>query len=691
MSEPAFRLLVVDDNSSIHDDFKKIFALTAAGSSGRLAAAEKALFAPPDEPAAPEQPHYRIDSAYQGQDGVAMAAQARAENAPYAIAFVDMRMPPGWDGVETIQRLWQVDPDVQVVICTAYSDYSWEEILAKLGSTDSLLILKKPFDIIEVLQMAHNLARKWSLTQQARLQIGEMERMVAARTAELRHSEERFATAFRAAPLPQAIVNFSTGKFLDVNDAFCGMIGYAKDQILGDSPGFLIRTGLLDAMRHPHPLSNCECELRHKNGQSRRVRLSTQPTTLADQPHLILMADDVTERLQLEHQLRHRHKMEAVGQLAAGVAHDFNNILTIIQGHLSLQLASGAFTPESRAALTETLDASERAAALTRQLLTFSRKQLFQPQPLDLNALIQQDAKMLRRLIGETVELTLDCAENLPAVQGDLPSIEQVLMNLVINSRDAMPGGGKLAISTRAADVSAEEAAQNPEARAGAFVRLRVADNGHGMDQATLSRIFEPFFTTKDVGRGTGLGLATVYGIIRQHEGWLTVSSAPGLGAEFSVYLPVAAASAAAASAAPGDQPAVPANTGLTVLVVEDEPAVRTIMRQLLRHCGCTVIEAGDAREGYAQWSAHRSQIDLLITDIVMPGGLTGHDLARQLTAENPALKVIFCSGYSADLFHQGSDLLPGRNFLPKPYDAAGVFAVIRTIAREKASETLSA
>jgi CheY-like chemotaxis protein len=373
--------------------------------------------------------------------------------------------------------------------------------------------------------------------------------------------------------------------------------------------------------------------------------------------------------------------MEAVGQLAAGVAHDFNNILTIIQGHLTLQLTTHQFPEETRAALTETLHASARAATLTRQLLAFSRKQLFRPEPFDLNALIEAQSSMLQRLIGEHIEVAWECDPGLPQVMGDAPSLEQVLTNLVLNARDAMPRGGRLRIATALVQISHARAAQNPEAHEGNFIRFSVTDNGHGMDEATRVRIFEPFFTTREVGKGTGMGLATVYGIVKQHEGWIEVFSDPGRGAAFFIYLPVFRRHDDADPAGAGKRYAT---VRLNVLLVEDEPAVRTIMRQLLRHCGCRVIEAADAREGYERWSEHRDDIDLLVTDIVMPGGANGHDLAKQLLGERPGLKIIYSSGYSADLFQQGSELIPGRNFLPKPYDADSVFKLISRFAAQK-------
>jgi two-component system cell cycle sensor histidine kinase/response regulator CckA len=514
--------------------------------------------------------------------------------------------------------------------------------------------------------------------EELRRQMAAMSAGMEERTVLLRQSEERFAAAFRAAPLPQAILNYATGQVVDVNGAFTETTGFTRDEVTVHSHSVLQHTGLIIPLREPQPLHSRECELKHKNGSPRRVLLSTQPTTVMDQPHLIIMAEDVTAHAELEERLRQTQKMEAIGQLAAGVAHDFNNILTIIQGHLSLLLSTEDFAESTHLALSETLAASERAAALTRQLLAFSRKQLFRPEPLNLNSLLHGQSSMLRRLIGEHIEVELACEESLPEIMVDAPSLEQVVANLVINARDAMPRGGRLRIATGVVEVSAARAAQNPEAREGRFVRFSVTDTGHGMDEVTRAKIFEPFFTTREVGKGSGMGLASVYGIVKQHEGWIEVFSDPGQGAAFFIYLPVTETG----PALPARRPV--SGVSFTVLLVEDEPAVRSVMRQLLRHCGCEVIEAGDVREGYARWSEHRERIDLLVTDVVMPGGATGHDLARQLLEERPELRVIFSSGYSADLFQQGSELVPGRNFLPKPYDAESVFRLIHRVASEK-------
>ncbi len=677
MPQPEPRLLVIDDNPAIAADISRI--LKPQGDAlASLHAAEAAVFGAAQPLTA--VPSWEVDTATQGQEGVAMAAAACQQGNAYAVAFVDMRMPPGWDGLETVQQLWRVDPCVQVVICSAYSDYSWGDLRARLGATDNLLILKKPFDTIEVQQLAASLTRKWQLARHARAKFSEMEKAVEDRTAELRHSEERFSVAFKAAPFAQAIICFATGRVVDANEAFTALLGFRRNELLDHSSAFLSHTGLMASLQKPHPLMGDEATLTARDGTPRHVQLSTQPTTISGGPHLILMAEDITTRKHLESQLMHSQKMEAVGQLAAGVAHDFNNILTVIQGHISLQLATNDFTDDTRAALSETLAAGERAASLTRQLLTFSRRQLFQPEPLDLNALIATDAAMLQRLIGEQIEVKWECQEGLAPVMGDAPGISQAVMNLVINARDAMPRGGQLRIATGTIGISASRAAQNPEARPGQFVRFSVTDTGKGMDEATRRRIFEPFFTTKEVGEGSGLGLASVYGIVKQHEGWIEVFSDPGQGTSFFIYLPVAAEMPVTSPKAL--DLATPIK--LNVLLVEDEPAVRSIMRQVLKHCGCQVIEACDARDGYEKWTANKDSIDLLVTDIVMPGGATGHDLARQLLDERPDLKVIYSSGYSADLFVQGSELIPGRNFLPKPYDAASVVTLIRRVASEK-------
>jgi two-component system NtrC family sensor kinase len=571
------RILVIDDNPAIHADIRKILIKTNA-SSATMEEAEELLFG---EQEIEETTHnFEIDSAYQGQDGLEKVKQALAENRPYALAFVDVRMPPGWDGIETITRIWEHYPELQVVICTAYSDYSWEEMTRKVKKSDSVLILKKPFDNIEVLQMAHALTKKWHLTQEAKSQLSNLDSVVAQRTAELQLANER-------------------------------------------------------------------------------------------------LTREIAERNQAENQLRQAQKMEAVGHLAAGVAHDFRNILTVIQGHANLRLLNKDLDPKVRSSLKEITAAVERASQLTRQLLAFSRKQIIQLQVVDLNDLISQLSSMLIRLIGEHITLQCQYQPELPCIEADICSIEQVVMNLVVNSRDAMPSGGRLTIRTNSVEIDADYVSRNPEAAPGRYICMTVTDTGCGMDESTKSRLFEPFFTTKEVGKGTGMGLATVYGIVKQHNGWIEVESVLKQGATFRIFLPVSHKALTVSE----KKAALPGVYGgkETILIVEDEEPVRRFVSELLQEYGYDVRLAGNGVEALKIWKDHSRDIDLLLTDVVMPESISGLQLADKLLAEKRELKVIYTSGYSLELLEGDFQTRTDVNFVPKPYHPLKLAEAVRT------------
>lgn len=577
------RILIVDDNRAIHADFQKILGSNEDQFSD-LAREEEDLFGG----AAQTQPSisFEIESAFQGDQAIAMIEQALREGRPYALAFMDVRMPPGLDGIETTAAIWKIDPDLQVVLCTAYSDYSWQEVSAKIGQTDRLVILKKPFDNIEVLQLAHTMTEKWRLLQQARLKLADLEAMVTARTAELA----------------------------------------AANQKLGIE-----------------------------------VAERTQAQTALEQSQQIILRQE---------------RLAAVGQLSAGIAHDFNNIMTVIQGHAGLLMLDPATPRPSHESLREIEGAANRAANLTRQLLAFSRKQVLQSQAINLGKVAFGLKGMLARTLGEHIQLTCGCAPGLPAVFADSTMIEQILMNLAVNARDAMPDGGSLAVSIGAVEFAEQSCARDSEARPGSFVCLKVSDTGCGMDKATLSKIFEPFFTTKDIGKGTGLGLATVYGIVKQHQGWIDVHSEPRKGTTFSVYFPVSA-EATLGGPHPNSAAAAVAGGKETVLLVEDEPALRRLVRRTIEHGGYSVIEAGSGREALETWEKENCRIDLLLTDLVMPGGISGTKLAEALLALNPNLKVIYTSGYVGESGDTEA-LLNRANFLAKPYNPATLMRMVR-------------
>ena len=1120
--QPLFRILVIDDTPAIHQDFRKI--LTRAETPALDEA--RAAFFGPSLPRC-RQVSFALDSAYQGQEGLALVERAVKDDRPYALAFVDIRMPPGWDGVETISRLWAADPDLQVVICTAFSDYSWDQVSDRFGRTDSLLILKKPFDNVEALQVAHTLTRKWLLTRQARSRMADLDKRVNQRTNDLRTLNDRLvaemaerkeaqvrlaafsalgqrlsaaptaraagqvivevadqllgwdaclldlyspaedilshvlradllngrrtecspkddrsqpiglarraineggqlilkqdatrthpgSVAFGDTSRPSASLMFvpvRNGKivtgvlsiqsytanaynprsletlqtladlcggaldrirteearraseeryrslfanmvegvaycrmvfeqdqpqdfvYLSVNDALerlTGLKGVVGKKVTEVIPGIreshpeifeiygrVSRTGQPERFERYFPSLRlwlavtaystekgfftavfdnvterkraelrlsafstlgqrlsaaqtareaariivdvadqligwdaCTCSLYRPNEslmtnlldvdiiEGKRTecapihdRITPTPTikrAMEEGGQLILrepaeiarrnslpfgnparrsaslmfvpvrngpsvigvisiqsyahnaydrssletlqtLADhcagaleriraqearnESEERYRLsEAQLRQSQKMEAIGHLAGGVAHDFNNLLAVIRGNTELvlmnadQLSRGASD-----GLKQVIMAADRAANLTRQLLAFSRKNVMQSRPLDLNEVIGNFTKMLRRIIGENIRLSCNYAARLPSVQADVGMLEQVLVNLAVNARDAMPKGGRLLITTETVSSDAAAASAHPEAggsgqyhhplpgislsplaeresgrgartpedqwigqawepgasslqasppeeerelsqsrggngkigppeaNAGDFVCMSVTDTGTGIAGEHLPHIFEPFFTTKEVGKGTGLGLATVYGIVQQHQGWIEVVSEPGAGATFKIFLPAIELSAAPVSAA-GPVETRPVGGSETVLLVEDDEAVRAVTRLLLRNFGYRVYEASSGLEAIELWRAHKGEITLLLTDMIMPGRMNGRELAEQLLADQPALNVILMTGYSGDTVNEDTAFLrrTRTRFLQKPCDSQALLKTVR-------------
>jgi signal transduction histidine kinase/ActR/RegA family two-component response regulator len=385
---------------------------------------------------------------------------------------------------------------------------------------------------------------------------------------------------------------------------------------------------------------------------------------------------EVAERRKVEAQLLQSQKMEAVGQLASGVAHDFNNLLVVIQGYTEMLLAQENLAHDVRENLRLVFTAGERAASLTSQLLTFSRKQVMKLRVLNLSEVVADVAKMLKRVIGENIALEFEYAQNLQPIQADTGMLEQVLMNLAVNARDAMPKGGHLVIDISTITVDAAHVARQTQARAGEFVMLSVRDSGCGMTPEVQARIFEPFFTTKAPGKGTGLGLATVYGIAQQHNGWVEVDSRIGSGTTFKIFFP-----ALPLSAKPTETAVAKAKTqggSETILVVEDEDAVRELAVIVLEKHGYRVLQAASGDEAVAVWKRHRERISLLLTDMVMPGELSGWELAQQLLDAQPGLKVIYTSGYSDDVALDVFSMGKKVNFVQKPYQPSKLAQAVR-------------
>jgi len=704
------RILIIDDNPSIHEDFRKILGPADAKLAEELDATEASLFG--DHAGSSSAQNFRIDSAFQGQEGLEKVRAACAEGAPYAVAFVDVRMPPGWDGIETISRIWKEFPDLQIVICTAYSDYSWDEIAKSVGNTDKMLVLKKPFDNVEVLQMAHALSKKWQLTQMGRKQMEELDALVNQRTAELRaanarltgevaeraaaeealrRSEERFSKAFHSSPVPMAIQRPEGKACLDANISFLELVGASREAVLAGSTTFWADESTPTVLRQElaarHAVRNLAATIRTTSDETREVLVAAENLELGNAPYHLLILQDITDRVRLENELRQAQKMEAVGRLAAGVAHDFNNILTVILGNTSTQLRNPRLDKKLTCSLTQVQRAAERATGLTRQLLAYSRKQILQRRPLALNEVVEQTVAMLRRLIGEHIALDMQLAPDLPPIFADPSNVEQVIMNLALNARDAMPDGGKLTLATTRVEIDKASRARNPESQLGPYICLAVKDTGYGMDAATVGRIFEPFFTTKDPGQGTGMGLATVYGVLKQHGGWIEVDTAPGRGTTIRTFFPLSSDGFVAPSVKSENLPteSTPIND-ITILVVEDEEMLREFVSEALGTLGYHVLSAANGRDALNVWAEHRDKIDLLLTDVVMPESISGRQLAHTLIQDKPNLKVIFTSGYSSELFGSEFEREKEHIFLAKPYlpdRQRGMPRIARRLARQ--------
>jgi two-component system, cell cycle sensor histidine kinase and response regulator CckA len=505
-----------------------------------------------------------------------------------------------------------------------------------------------------------------------------------AAEAALRSSETLFRSVWQNSADGMRLTD-ENGYVIAVNGAFCKLAGMKQEDLEGK-----LFTVIYDAtedhagMLHGHRRSfkgaaqfeKKERPYKLHDGRDIIFEISDSFVEMSGKPLLSLsLFRDVTMHRRLEEQLRQSQKMEAIGQLAGGVAHDFNNILTVIHGHASLLTMSNLQENAARSAQQIT-QAAERAASLTRQLLTFSRRQFIQPKKLDMNKIVGNMTDMLGRLLGEDVALQLHYSHTPAIIEADAGMMEQVLLNIAVNARDAMPRGGQLAVRISVVQVNADHVRSHPEAREGDFVCISKTDTGNGIPPEIVQRIFEPFFTTKPVGKGTGLGLATVYGIVKQHQGWVEVDSQLGKGTTFRIYFPHINEEQVEAEK-PTTQIAVRGGDE-TILLVEDEKPVRELVASILQTYGYRVFHAGDGNEAVTLWNRDKGQFDLLLTDLIMPGNMNGRELAEKLWVEQPDLKVIFSSGYSADIVGKDFILQPEVNFLQKPYHPQTLAMTVR-------------
>ncbi len=554
-----------------------------------------------------------------------------------------------------------VEPSVETYIARVHAD-DREKLLANLAESTSSgnayhsehRIVRA--DGVERIITAQADVLRDPQTQRPVRMIGMIQDVTESRRAVeyLRRSEERYRELLENANDLIYTLDLE-GRLTSVNRAFETVMDYRREDVLGRSMFEFLPPEKVEESKavfqrqlSGEPRMVYEAELISRNRRVITLEVSSQAihegSTLVGVQRI---SRDMTERRQMEQQLRQSQKMEAIGRLAGGIAHDFNNLLNVIIGYAELQLGDPEVSDTSRKRLGQIMKAGQSAAALTRQLLAFSRKQMIAPQVLNLNTVVSQSENLLKRLIGEDIEFGLSLAPDLGKIEADPTQLEQIVMNLVLNSRDAMPDGGKLRIETANAEMDESHGRQIRSLVPGKYVRLEVSDTGFGMDAETQAHIFEPFFTTKGKGKGTGLGLATVYGAVKQSGGFIFVESEAGRGTTFKIFWP------RLDDAVPISQPIIPPagsfqGTTATILLVEDEDSVRVLARELLESAGYTVITPQDAAEA-VRAAAGGVEFDLLVTDIVMPG-MSGPDLVRHLRDSRPNLRVLYMSGYNDDL-----------------------------------------
>ena len=578
---------------------------------------------------------------------------------------------PGFGGMEALEILQREAPLVPLIVVTGSIDEETAAECIKAGAADYVLKTR--------------LVRLGPAVRSA-LEVRSSRAERAAAEAALRRNEQRFRALVEHSWDAVALLG-PDGSILYGSPATTRILGYDLAEFLRLNALELIHPEdrdtvvgrLTESMANPGGRVDVAARVRHKDGSWRF--LEGVFTNLLDDPSVGAIVNnyrDATERRSLEQQVIQAQKMEAVGRLAGGVAHDFNNILTAIGGYTDLLLADLPPDDPRREDVDEIHRAADRAAALTQQLLAFSRRQVLQPKVLDLNALVTNVEKLLRRLIGEDVQLATALAADVGRVRADPGQLEQVIVNLAVNARDAMPAGGRLTLETQNVDLDAAYAAEHRTVVPGAYVVIAVSDTGTGMSADTQSHIFEPFFTTKEVGKGTGLGLATVYGIVKQSGGSIWVYSELGHGTTIKVYLP-RVEEPAESLAAPAIVDAASLRGTETILLVEDEPAVRGVARQVLARQGYTVLEAPDGPTALTIIGAGGPRVDLVLTDVVMPG-MSGRTLADKLRQRYPGLRVLYMSGYTDDAIVRHGMLEPGLAYLQKPFRPDALVQRVREV-----------
>ena len=634
-----------------------------------------------DSPRDAEMLHDALKTGGVSADIVLVTSKERFEAAlagdSFDIILSDYNVP-GYDGIAAVKLAQETRPETPVIVVSGTVGEEEAVKCLHVGATDYLL--------------KQRLERLVPAVQRA-IQDAEERRGRKGAEQALQHRERRLSSIYETVADVLFYVEVEKDgryRFTSINQAFVSttgleyshVVGKRVDEVVPEPSLTLVLEKYGEAIREKKIVRWEETSDYPKGRLTGEVSIAPIFDDAGNCTHLVGAVHDVTERKQLEAQFRQSQKMESVGQLAGGIAHDFNNLLTVINGMAELGLAQLREGDQLHEDLQEILRAGQRAAALTRQLLAFSRKQILQPQVMNLNTVVAEMESMLRRLIGEDIDLVVVPTQGLGSVKADPGQIEQVLANLAVNARDAMPQGGKLTVETQSVEIGEQYARQHRVAvQPGPYVMLSMSDTGVGMDEVTRGRIFEPFFTTKAPGKGTGLGLSTVYGIVKQSDGFISVYSEVGHGTSFKIYLPQVAEVAGGKRHSPT---VAPAHGTETILLVEDVEGLRKLTKRMLESAGYTVLTAANGEEALLLLERYEKPLHLMVTDVVMPG-MSGRTLAERFDAIRPGMKVLYMSGYTDDVVVRHGVLDKGMPFLGKPFAVVELTRKVREVLDSEA------
>ncbi len=688
------KIIIIDDDKIILEEYIQLLSQPVQAADSSSVALEAALYGKTEKKATDQ---YSIKVACQGKDGLEMIHNAKDNGRPYALAFIDVRMPPGWDGIKTARKIREIDSEIEIVLVTAYSDRSREEIIATIGMPAKLLILKKPFDPDEIKQLALSLTSKWELEQSLKQVNQKLEKQIEERKqaqAALAAKTLLFNNIFRSVTdtaIATVDLDFRINSYNPMAEK---IFGYSAEEVFGKTVHEMhVKNNVAperfeNAIEHVRQYGEYRYCLEQETGNGIRHIESCVSGIFNPEGELVgysLFSRDVSKRKQAEGKLKHKEtqllrsqKMESVGTLAGGIAHEFNNLLYIISGMSEILMQDAL--PESMDYFNEIVKATQRGATLVKQLMAFSRKAETNLYTVDLSVEIRIIKKLLDRILPPMVKVELELAEPLLPMQADQGQIEQVIMNLCLNAKDAMPDGGSIYIKTENSIIDDAFINQHPDIPKGldkgSCVILSVADTGCGMDKKIKEHIFDPFFTTKAVGQGTGLGLSVLYGIIEGHSGHISCESTLGKGTTFRIYFP--AQEADKAQTVPDKEIDMKLQHGSeTILIVDDEAGVVAYIEALLNRYEYSTMSANNGESALEIYKARHKEIDLVLLDLGMPG-MGGKKCLEKLVEFDINVKVVVISGYSEEGFIRESASAGAIDYAVKPIKGSKILKLIR-------------